>query len=233
MRVWIIGMAMALGAAGSLVAQTSPQMSEAEQIKARQKIFMMEGVLERAVAIGVDSLKRQVRAVMPDDALLLSGAPEVRGFRLEGYGIMFDVEVPGLRPTMAWTLQTMNQTGLALARDLEQMRAFVQSIADPRMKTELDRTLRRIQQQMGPMPPVRPVAQGNAAATVTAQSIAPAEASSERATAPPVDPGLLLDPDDAYTREVKAALIDAMIENSGGLVLGPDEWLTVAARDNV
>ena len=27
--------------------------------------------------------------------------------------------------------------------------------------------------------------------------------------------------------------MDAMIENSGPLTLGPDEWLTVAARDNV
>ena len=35
------------------------------------------------------------------------------------------------------------------------------------------------------------------------------------------------------TREVKSALIDAMIENSGPLALGTDEWLTVAARDNV
>jgi len=32
---------------------------------------------------------------------------------------------------------------------------------------------------------------------------------------------------------VKAALIDAMLENSGALALAPEEWLTVAARDNV
>jgi hypothetical protein len=32
---------------------------------------------------------------------------------------------------------------------------------------------------------------------------------------------------------VKAALVDAMIENSGPIALGAEEWLTVAARDNV
>ena len=48
-----------------------------------------------------------------------------------------------------------------------------------------------------------------------------------------VDARVLDNPAEGYTREVKAALIDAMIENSGPLVLGPDEWLTVAARDNV
>ena len=58
---------------------------------------MMEGVLERAVQLGVDNLRRRVRAVMPDDALLQGGAPQVRGFRLDGYGVFFDVEVPALR----------------------------------------------------------------------------------------------------------------------------------------
>ena len=44
---------------------------------------------------------------------------------------------------------------------------------------------------------------------------------------------VLDNPAEGYTREVKSALIDAMIENSGPLALGTDEWLTVAARDNV
>jgi hypothetical protein len=41
-----------------------------------------------------------------------------------------------------------------------------------------------------------------------------------------------MDPSQAYTDEVKASLIDAMIENSGPIPVGADEWLTVAARDN-
>ena len=32
---------------------------------------------------------------------------------------------------------------------------------------------------------------------------------------------------------MKASLVDAMIEKSGPVALCPDEWLTVAARDNV
>jgi hypothetical protein len=43
---------------------------------------------------------------------------------------------------------------------------------------------------------------------------------------------LLNDPSEAYTQEVRAALIEAMIENTGVLIVDPDEWLTVAARDN-
>jgi hypothetical protein len=37
----------------------------------------------------------------------------------------------------------------------------------------------------------------------------------------------------AYTNAVREALIDAMIENSGPIPVGAEEWLTVAARDNV
>ena len=60
-------------------------------------------------------------------------------------------------------------------------------------------------------------------------------AASQVAVAPPanVDARVLDNPAEGHTREVKSALIDAMIENSGPLALGTDEWLTVAARDNV
>jgi hypothetical protein len=143
---------------------------------------------------------------------------------------MFDVEVPGLRQSMAWSLRTMNQTGPLLARDLAQMRQVVQSLADARLRGELDQALRRIQQQIGPMPPSPPernLAQG----TVAAQS---APVSVATATAPPeLDPANVPDPSEAYTREVKRALIDAMVESGGSLAVGGAEWLTVAARDNV
>src|SRR5688500_7248927 len=88
---------------GCLVAPAHTQVarSEAEQIKARQRISTMEGVLERAVMNGADNLLRQVETVMPDGAML-SGQPQVRGFRLENYGVFFDVEVPALRLSVAW-----------------------------------------------------------------------------------------------------------------------------------
>jgi hypothetical protein len=54
----------------------------------------------------------------------------------------------------------------------------------------------------------------------------------ESVRTPTIDPRLLDNPNAGYTSAVKEALIDAMIENSGSLTIGPDEWLTVAARDN-
>jgi hypothetical protein len=235
---FVVGVAVVFGMAGGVWAQvSSPENADTEQIKARQRIFMLEGVLERAVQLGVDNLGRRVRAVMPDDTLLQGGMPVVRGFRLDGYGIFFDVEVPALRRSLAWSLRTMNQTGMALARDLAQMRAFVQAIADPSVRAEFDRTLLRIQQQVGPtpLPANRVVPQGQ---VVAAQSVPPAAGrpvarqSGPAAVQPQIDPLLLNDPSGAYTQEVKAAILDAMVENGGSLVLGDDEWLTIAARDD-
>jgi sarcosine oxidase gamma subunit len=35
---------------------------------------------------------------------------------------------------------------------------------------------------------------------------------------------------DSYHTEVTHAIMDAMLEHSGALAIGPDEWLTIAAR---
>jgi hypothetical protein len=192
---------------------------------------MMESVLESAVTNGADSLMRQVRAVMPPDALMMTGAPLVRGFRLENYGVFFDVEVPAFRRTMAWTLRQMvDENGLGAATAVNQLKSYIATVQDPRTRTALQSALRRLELQVGPVGPVpsdagaRPQTVG--AATVTAQTTtAPA--------APPVDLSLIEDPNAAYTREVSQAIVDAMIENSGPLPIAENEWLTVAARDNV
>ena len=39
-------------------------------------------------------------------------------------------------------------------------------------------------------------------------------------------------PGEEYEAQVKLALIDAMLDYGHTLEIGPDEWLTVAARDN-
>jgi len=231
-RTWWIGVAVGIGIAGAAAAQAPPG-ADARQVRTRQQIFVMEGALERAVQVGVDNLRRRLRPVMPDDALLQGGAPQVRGFRLEGYGVFFDVEVPAVRRSLAWSLRTMNETGLALARDLAQMRAFMQAIADPRMRSEFDRMLQRLQRQMAPpVPPGPPAAPGRVAAAQSQPALAvqPLPAP-DPVAAPPADGAPAMDPGEMYAQEVKAALADAMIENSGALVLGADEWLTVAARD--
>ena len=199
-RVVTVGVVVTLWAA-SAGAQSPAKSAELEQIKQRQRLSLMEGVLERAVANGADNLMRQVKSVMPDVAML-TGAPEVRGFRLDGYGVFFDVEVPALRPPIAWTLRYVDGNRLAVNAALAQLRAMV--LEQPvQERARLETLVRQLEQ--------RNVSQG------------PSQ----------VDPEVVRDPNEAYTRAVKEALVDAMIESSGHLNLGPEEWLTVAARDNV
>ena len=204
--------------------------TEADQVRARQRISLMESVLESAVANGADSLMRAVRAVMPPDALMLTGAPSARGFLLQGYGLFFDVEVPAFRRTIAWTLRQMvDDNGLGAATAVNQLKAYIATVQDPRQRAALDRALRRLELQVGPVGPIQQdAAARSGATTVSTQTVglpAPAQ--------PQVDPAFLDDPNAAYTREVSVAIIDAMIENSGPLPVGDSEWLTVAARDNI
>jgi hypothetical protein len=225
----LAGIAIVIGIAPAAFAQAPPP--EADQVKGRQKISMMESVLESAVANGADSLMRQVRAVMPPDALMMTGAPLVRGFRLESYGVFFDVEVPAFRPTMAYTLRRMvDENGLGAATAVNQLKSYIATVQDPRTRTALQSALRRLELQVGPVGPVpsdgAARSQTVGAASVTAQTTA-------APAAPPVDLSLIEDPNAAYTREVSQAIVDAMIENSGPLPIAENEWLTVAARDNV
>ena len=93
--------------------------------------------------------------------------------------------------------------------------------SEPRQRDRLAQVVRQLEQQAQGSSAMR----GSAARRRDAVAGAPVPL---RLMPPPYD-----DPEEHYTREIKAALVDAMIENSGPIALGADEWLTVAARDNV
>ena len=105
---------------------------------------------------------------------------------------------------------------------LAQLKAFVEKVSDPRDREELLRAIRQLELVM---PSYRPAEIPGAARQVADRPPAPPPAL-------PADALLVTDPAAAYTREVKAALIEAMLENSGPLAVANDEWLVVAARDS-
>ena len=218
----IIGLVLVAATAGEAAAQAArggnPQ--DEAQAQARYKVFVMEGALERAVQNGAAILSRQIRSFSPE-AMFLTGAAQVRGFRLDGYGVFFDVEVPALRPTFAWTLRAMVDDNGA---SLERIRAYIRKVADPRDRADLELALRNLEVQM----PGRVPAANN---QVAAQNVATGQAAASRTAAAAVDPQLLSDPNAAYTTAVKNSIVDAMLENGGPLSIAADEWLTIAARD--
>jgi hypothetical protein len=217
LRRWVVGAMFVLLAGAVGFAQ---QQTEIDQVKARQRISMMEGVLERAVSNGADSMVRQMKAVM-GDAPMLTGVPEVRGFRLDGYGVFFDVEVPALRLPVTWPLRYMFRDSRETMGIVNELRSMMGE-SEPRQRERLAQVVRQLEQQ----------AQVPSALRSTGRIGAPAVqvGGGQVQTS---DPGAYDDPEEHYTREIKKALVDAMIENSGPIALGPEEWLTVAARDNV
>jgi hypothetical protein len=230
-RAASIAIVLAIAVSPAARAQTpaKPAASPQEQLKARSNISIMEGVLQRAVVMGADSLNRRVRDLAPQGMLVIGGAAEVRGFRIEGYGVFFDVEVPVLRQSVAWQIRAlMDQTGVPLSVALQQLRAYILSIDDARVRQQLEQALRRIELQVGPAPEVPGAASVRNSAVSSPRPGAPAVPRELPAPALAV----LNDPNGAYTQEVKNALIDAMLEHSGPLAIATDEWLTVAARDN-
>ena len=77
-------------------------LSVTELRRRREAIDAMEGVLPSKVrAAGKDTM-REMEAVQQGAVnLLTNSSPRARGFHLEGYGVFFYVEIPGVRASVA------------------------------------------------------------------------------------------------------------------------------------
>ena len=225
MKNWTGAAAIVIATAGAAAAQVPG--GDVEQMRGRQRVSTMEGVLERAVQYGADNLLRQVDTVLPG-AIMLTGPPQARGFRLEGYGVVFYVQVPGVHMSVAWPLRALiNDTRTAGAL-LEELRVRVAQVS-PREREGLEQILRQLERTL---PAAPPVAARSGGATVSAASLGSNAAAAPPPPVAPVDPDVLDDPQQAWTREVKTALVEAMLTHSAPLDLPADEWLTIAAQDS-
>jgi hypothetical protein len=220
---------------GPVAAQTPVPVREAAE--ERYQIATLERVLESAVEHGAAMFRSRLQALVPAEMLLSENA-RVRGYRLEGWGVFFDVAVPMLEGTLLWSFRTLDQNNLGLDSALDAFRSVVEKTKD----AQLEQALRRIELQVAPTRtaltaptpaaptspgPGVPVASGAQAATRTVTG----SAASTQADALPlaVDDPILQDPEEAYRAEVRDALIGAMLDHSSGLRLGAGEILTVAA----
>jgi hypothetical protein len=228
----------------------TPQATERgrqQAADARYKVRVMEGVLEKSVQQAALRLNEQLQRVSPD-LIQLAGAAHARGYRLEGYGLFFDVEVPAaMRQTMGWTARVMRQQHEGVSEALGALKRIAGEL-DPKDRAEAERAMRQIELAVRPVPrglrpAERPMATaqppGGAMGASTSTMAAPAPDAPDAgqpmlAVPPPSEADALLwrSPDLAYEDQVREALIGAMLDWGALLPLGPDEWLTVAARDN-
>ena len=220
-RLASIIVAGTVAAAAPAAAQTSAARAAAEQ---RYQIGQMERVLEGAVEHGLAVTRDRVQALAQAPAdLLVSENAHARGFRLEGYGVFFDVIVPSFETTWSWSLRTLDQNDLGIESALRTLQLHVRTEKDP----DLEQALKRLELQMGPAVLARtsaPAARGARNATGSAATVADGQAGAK-------DP-ILNDPNEAYRTEVLQALKDAMLAHSSSLAIGSSEWLTIAAKGN-
>ena len=182
---------------------------------------LLEGAVEHGVAIIRDHL--QDLAQMPPD-MLLSDNAHARGFRLDGYGVFFDVVVPSFETSWTVALRTLDQNDLGLDSAIRTLQSHVKTSGDP----NLEQALKRLELQVNPAVLARrsvPDDAGARAATGSAASLG-----ADKATAP--DDPILADPNEAYRTEVTQALKDTMLAHSSSLGIAPNEWLTIAAKGN-
>jgi hypothetical protein len=207
-----------------------------ELVKARYLVHVMEGVLENSVKYAATQMNRRLQAVSPD-LLQLSGAARARGFRLDGYGVFFDVEVPAaLRQTMGWTMRMM-QNDPYVDQAISALRNVASGL-EGKQKGDAENALKLIELRVRPngQPYTPPSDRRNqpAAANVVAANSNPdgRVSSSQQGAQPAGDAALNESPDLTYEMEVRDALVGAMLEYGQTLALQPNEWLTIAARDN-
>ena len=173
----------------------------------------LERVLSRAVTLSARGVEQQLPPWSPG-LMLFAGPVQVRGFRLDEYGVFFDVECPVLRQSVLWSMEIMDADLRMMRRSLERLRelgAFTQVLRelDPDANTSVAFS-----------PGAAP---GDQRSRVVAGD------------APPAVPDVPQAPDlhAVYQDALRELLIDALLGYGGalGALLEQDEWLTVVARD--
>lgn len=90
----IIGLVLATTSTAAQQVPATPSMAPEVQVLQRRFQFqLMEGVLETAVRQGANEVVARAQGVMAV-GILFMGMPKARGFPLESYGVVFDVEIP-------------------------------------------------------------------------------------------------------------------------------------------
>lgn len=225
---------------------TPPPASKGADTR-RDDIRMMESVLTQALQKGAQDLARMLRVNQPNSAFV-TGTGRARGFVLEGYGMFFDVDVPGMRQSVVWSeqmVQLMQDRERAL-QDLARLRPDdpLRKVAEMQFRT-IERLIAAAQGGQVLIPnPTAPAQQLAPSGVATAQNVNETIVTSATAplaiadtsrvvAAPSVSPSAIArDPNELYTESVKNALIEAMLKYSAFLKVGDGEWLTVAASDS-
>jgi len=180
----------------------------------------MEALLERAVVAGIHGAQAEMPDLLSNPWMFATSSPRARGFKIDNYGVFFEVEVPGLPASITWSMEVVNRSNdAAIARELAQLRQLIAAVTDKKMQEQLASTVSQLQQHVTG---AAALSDSPGPRLINGQLISPAPAS----TPPPSSP------EEVYTREVQKALVAVMVEQGITLQIAPDDWFTVAACDS-
>lgn len=208
--VTVIGLCAAAPAA----AQVRPAApASVAQTQARRDIGAFEGVLESAVSNGAQKLMQHVQTSNVPDMVMLTGMARARGFRLDGYGVVFDVEFPSIRRSVMWSMRALQRPDRQLLDAMREMRKGMVGPEAEAARQAMDQDIKALEAD---------IRANDQRGAVTAASSGTSRAASDPQS----------DPKGFYQNEITNALVDAMLDQGAPIGVGADEWLTVAARES-
>jgi hypothetical protein len=214
---FVLGGVVAVSARPALAQPAAPTRTDVES---RYQIGQMERVLVGAVEHGVTILRDRMQDVtqLPMD-LMVSDNAHARGFRIDGYGVFFDVIAPSFETSalLLNTYNTLNQNDLGVEDATKKLQIAVKGDKDS--EQALQRLLILIRPQYAGL---------NAPSTRGARN---QTGSAAVDTAQQPDP-IFTDPNEVYRTEVIGALKAAMLDYSSNLEIGAADWLTIAVKGN-
>jgi hypothetical protein len=96
-QIVAIGFALATTAVAAHQAPAAPTVAaEVQIIQRRFQFQLVESVIENFVRQGAQEVATRAQGVMPVGVLFI-GEPKAKGFPLDSYGVVFDVEIPQIR----------------------------------------------------------------------------------------------------------------------------------------
>src|SRR5687767_3197384 len=202
----LIGICVTVLVATATTASAQVRQTEAEQIRSRQQIATFETVLQQAVFSGAQNVIAQVRNIINAPPRL--GTPRASGFRLDGVGAVFYVSVPAFEVPIMWEVLVKDAQYRNAAMNIQRMRTETSRMPPGPARAQQEQLIAQLEADLalGNLRPVQPSRDA-----ISAASLVPAGVSGGSNS---VDQKVVDDPESAYTREVKAALIDVMLKHS-------------------
>jgi hypothetical protein len=154
--------------------------------------------------------------------VMLTGMARARGFRLDGYGVVVDVEFPSIRRTVMWSMRALQRPDRQLLENMREMRKSMQDPGDAAVRQSLDQSIKELEAQIK--------ANDQPVGAMTTASGNPG------GPGPTAMPPSVGDPKTdlkgLYFNEITNALMDAILEHGSSVGVASDQWLTVAARES-